>query len=368
MIPVHGARRLTLRTLESVLQADVATPHELTVIDDASPDLALRHDLEALARAGHLTLLTNDRNMGFVATANRAFMLHGERDVVLLNSDTRVYGNWLDRLMAALHGTAMTATASPLSNAATILSYPHFLCDNHSLADADFAAIDRYCAGLTHAPVELPTAHGFCMAVKRACLARIGLFDEKNFGRGYGEENDFSLRAIADGWRHVAAADVFVWHRGGASFGAERQARIEAAQQTIERLHPGYAAVVSDFIVADPLAGLRCALDVARIRADARPKLLCLGAVAGASARREELRLALVSDIAPHAGFFRIVASEFGAIPNLPRFAGQAVDDLARTMRSLGVQELRQRSPRHGSTALARLARLASEQAGVRVS
>lgn len=365
VIPLHGARPLTLRTLESVLQAKVATPYELTVIDDASPDRALRHDLEALARAGHLTLLTNERNIGFVATANRAFALHPERDVVLLNSDTRVYGNWLDRLVTALHCTPTTATASPLSNAATILSYPIFLCSDQSLADADFAAIDGHCARLGHAPVELPTAHGFCMAVRRACLAAIGPFDLGNFGRGYGEENDFSLRAIAHGWRHVAAADVFVWHRGGASFGIEREARIEAAQRTIERLHPGYAASVRDFILADPLANLRCALDIARIRHDPRRKVLRLDVAADAAASGDELTLALVSDIAPHAGFFRIVVSNLGAVPNLPRFSRQAVANLAFTMQSLDVRELRRQSPRRGLSILERLACRAAEKAGI---
>lgn len=368
VIPVYGAPRLTLRALESVMQAKVNTPYELTVIDDASPDVALRHNLEALARAGHLTLLTNERNVGFVATANRAFALHPERDVVLLNSDTRVYGNWLDRLLAALHSTTRTAAASPLSNAATILSYPIFLCDDHSLGDADCAAIDEHCARLGHAPVGLPTAHGFCMAVKRACLAAIGPFDLGNFGRGYGEENDFSLRAIAQGWRHVAAADVFVWHRGGASFGAEREARIEAAQQTIGRLHPGYAASVRDFIIADPLASLRCALDIARICDDPRRKVLCLDASADPTVSGAELLLALVSDIAPHAGLFRIVASKFGPIPNLPRLSPQAVNDLAFLMQSLDVRELRRHSSRGGLSKLEGLACRAAEQVGIPVS
>lgn len=368
VVPVYGARQLTLRALESVLQAKVTTPYELTVIDDASPDRALRKDLEALARAGHLTLMTNEHNIGFVASANRAFALHGERDVVLLNSDTRVYDNWLDRLLAVLHSTRTTATASPLSNAATILSYPIFLCDDHSLGDADSAAIDRHCARLGHAPVELPTAHGFCMAVKRACLAGIGPFDLGNFGYGYGEENDFSLRAIAHGWRHLAAADVFVWHRGGASFGTEREARIVAAQQAIERLHPGYAATVRDFISADPLAKLRCALDIARICNDARRKVLCLGATAESVASCADLKLTLVSDIAPYAGFFRIVAPEFGPIPNLPRFSGHAVDDLALAMQSLDVRELRRQSTTPGLAILEGLACRAAEQAGIRVS
>jgi hypothetical protein len=349
-----------------VLQAKVATAYELTVIDDASPDPGLRHDLEVLARAGHLTLLTNDRNVGFVATANRAFALHAERDVVLLNSDTQVYGNWLDRLMAALHSTERTATASPLSNAATILSYPIFLCDNHSLAPSDLSSIDRHCEHLAHAPVELPTAHGFCMAIKRACIDEVGPFDLDNFGRGYGEENDFSLRAIAAGWRNVAAANVFVWHRGGASFAAEREARIARAQQTIEQLHPGYAASVRDFIISDPLANLRCALDVARVREDSRYKVLCLAD--DARIGHDELKLALVSDIAPYDGLFRIVSAEFGPIPNVPRFSEQAVEDLARILQSMNVREIRGQSKVGSLSPLSCLAADAAERAGIPLS
>ena len=40
------------------------------------------------------------------------------------------------------------------------------------------------------------------------------------FAQGYGEENDFCLRARHLGWRHVAAPGVFVAHVGGHSFGA----------------------------------------------------------------------------------------------------------------------------------------------------
>ena len=44
------------------------------------------------------------------------------------------------------------------------------------------------------------------------------------FGRGYGEENDFSMRAAGAGWRNVLAGDVFVYHEGAVSFSDERVA------------------------------------------------------------------------------------------------------------------------------------------------
>jgi len=338
VVPVYDSRRLALRAIESVLVSRQATPYELVVIDDGSPDPDLRRDLERLADAGQLTLLANERNLGFVQTANRGLSLHPDRDVVLLNSDTEVYGDWLDRLMTVLHGSSRTGTVSPLSNAATILSYPIFLRDNDQLPGMQFAALDRLCSRLGASAVELPTAVGFCMAIKRACLAEIGFFDEKNFGRGYGEENDFSLRAMSAGWRHMAATNVLVWHRGGASFGSGREARVEAAQQTLERMHPGYAATIQRFITRDPLRPVREALDVARVRDDPRCQVLHIGPQAP-SPSEEVLVLRAVPEIGPQRGRLRICAPAFPPVPNMPRIRPDApTGDWIRTMRDLGVR------------------------------
>ena len=40
------------------------------------------------------------------------------------------------------------------------------------------------------------------MLITRQALEAVGLFDPA-FGAGYGEENDFCMRASARGWRHL---------------------------------------------------------------------------------------------------------------------------------------------------------------------
>mgnify|MGYP001807094545 CR=1 FL=1 len=337
VVPVHGGRPLTLQAIASVLEATTCEAYELVVVDDASPDPLLRGELETLAGAGLITLLANERNIGFVGSANRGMGLHPARDVFLLNSDARVYGNWLDRLMAALR-TPSTATATPLSNAATILSYPATLCENRLLPE-NVAEWDCLCADIESPVVEIPTAVGFCMAVRRACLDQIGAFDQDRFGRGYGEENDFCLRASAAGWRHVAAPGLFVWHRGGTSFGAKRDELVAAAQATIEALHPGYAARVGRFIRQDPLAPARRALDIARIRRDPRPKRLRFGP-AVATATPDVLDIELVPDLPPYAGQYRLVSKVIGATPNLPRCGPlTSSSSLALLLDELGVRQ-----------------------------
>lgn len=258
IVPVYRDQTTTMRCLTSVLTADAGEAYELIVVDDATPEPELAAQLDTLAGQGRIRLLRHAENRGFVASVNHGMALHPERDVVLLNSDTEVNGDWLRRLARCARSDARIGTVTPFSNNATICSYPRFCEDNplppgRALAEVD-RAFAQACAGLVH---DLPTAVGFCMFIRRACLAEVGPFDEQRFGRGYGEENDFSLRAAVRGWRNVLCGDVFVYHVGSVSFSEERHERMRAAGQTMRELHPDYDAKVAAFIAADPLAPCR---------------------------------------------------------------------------------------------------------------
>ena len=95
------------------------------------------------------------------------------------------------------------------------------------------------------------------MAISRAAIDRIGLFDAEVFGRGYGEENDFSMRAVEAGMRNVLCDDVYVVHLGGRSFGPLGLRPGEESMQRLLSLHPGYLEQVRAFIASDPLAPRR---------------------------------------------------------------------------------------------------------------
>jgi len=98
------------------------------------------------------------------------------------------------------------------------------------------------------------------MAISRAAIRRVGLFDAATFGRGYGEENDFSLRAEAAGMRNVLCDDAFVVHIGGQSFGPTGLKPDAGAMERLLGKHPDYLERVSAWIAADPLAARRAAL------------------------------------------------------------------------------------------------------------
>ena len=262
IVPVYKGFEETRQCVESVLQAGCTTPFELVLIDDASPDPRLVEYCASLRDRPGVTLLVNAENLGFVDTVNRGMRLHPGRDVVLLNSDTQVAHDWLDRLRRCAYSETDIGTATPFSNNATICSYPIFCADNAVPAtglaglDAVFAQAN---AGLS---IDLPTAVGFCMYIRRACLETVGLFDAGRFGRGYGEENDFSRRAAGAGWRNVLCADVFVFHAGGVSFQGERENLMAASADRLASLHPEYDALVKQFVFEDPPARLRQAVDI----------------------------------------------------------------------------------------------------------
>lgn len=267
IVPVYRGYADTLACLHSVLVSRNRTPFRLVVIDDASPDPQLRQALSELARLDLITLRRNPGNLGFVRTANLGMALSNNRDALLLNADTVVYGDWLDRLRAHAGAQPRVASVTPMSNNATIFSYPHFNWPNPQALEIDYPSLDAAFAEVNRGEsIEVPTGVGFCFYLPRAALGELGGFDERVFGRGYGEENDYCRRAAERGWRNLAALDTFVRHTGEVSFSQGAAQAQAAAQDKLARVHPSYPRVVARFVARDPFAQARARIDLWRAR------------------------------------------------------------------------------------------------------
>jgi GT2 family glycosyltransferase len=275
IIPVYRGLAATERCIRSVLASHVSEPHEIVVVDDATPEPALAAWLDEVASEGRVRLLRHAVNRGFVASVNEAMALHADRDVVLLNSDTEVAPGWLDRLAACARREDNAATVTPFTNNGSICSYPRFAAPNALPEGSDVRVLDALFAHANReVAVDLPVGVGFCMYVTRRALDAVGTFDEAAFGRGYGEEVDFCMRAAAAGLRNVLAADVFVFHEAEVSFGPGAAELRTAAQRIIDERYPEFPALVSEFISRDPLRTCRRRADLERLRASPLPRLL----------------------------------------------------------------------------------------------
>lgn len=257
IIPVYNAVEDVARCIDSVRQHS-PTDCRIVLIDDCSPDERIAALFAALAVEAdtRIVLLKNTSNMGFVGTVNRGMSLSCN-DVVLLNSDTIVTARWLEKLQRCANSDRLIGTITPFSNNAEICSFP-LLCQNNSLDGVDIEAVNRAVEeAATPAYPDIPTAVGFCMYIRRQLLDAIGLFDAETFGLGYGEENDFCMRAINAGYRNVLCDDTFVAHVGSRSFDARTEALKARNMQRLLDKHPEYLNLVRRFITEDPIAPIR---------------------------------------------------------------------------------------------------------------
>jgi GT2 family glycosyltransferase/glycosyltransferase involved in cell wall biosynthesis len=354
VIPVYGQVDLALRCIESVLQSTCKTPYQLIVIDDASPDPDVFTRLTAYSSSHPFTLLQNSKNLGFPETCNWAFALNPTNDVVLLNSDTVVFGDWLDRLSAITNSDASVGTVTPLTSNGTIAGYPNWMTENTTNLEISSADLDTL-AGELHRGVwvEAPTGVGFCMLFTRACLNEVGYFDAETFGKGYGEENDFSQRALRLGWKQAITPSVFVHHEGGSSFGTSGAERKTAARRKVDKRYPGYSSALRTFVRENPLSKARAEIDCARIRRRTKDKAVLMVAHnwgGGTERHLQELAARLESDGTPvlfcrpdveNSNVFHISDPKILTTPNMRAlYISESPELFLAQIRALGVERV----------------------------
>jgi hypothetical protein len=175
---------------------------------------------------------------------------------------------------------------TPFSNNATICSYPRSHVANTLPAGMTTASLDQIFARANAGQsVEIPTAVGFCMLITDECLKAVGPMDAETFGRGYGEEVDFCMRAARAGFNHRLAGDTFVFHEGEVSFQGSGADRRKAAQAVVDQRYPEFLARVREYLDREPARPLRRAVDRERLRVSPRPRVLLVAKRDGAAPR-----------------------------------------------------------------------------------
>ncbi len=280
LLPVYQAFDLLPEVLDRIAR-HTDLPWQLTLIEDASPDPAIRRFLRHWAQEKpQVQLIENPENLGFIGAMNRGLAAalacsdqteadQGGPDqgamIVLLNSDALVPQDWASRLVAPLYADPRVASVTPMSNEAELMSVP-VICAPTALLPGAGDAIDRVARRLPQdlgLLAEAPTGVGFCMAINPVYLRQEPQLDTA-FGRGYGEEVDWCQKVLARGGRHLCLAGLFVEHRGGASFGAAaKQALLQRNGALISARYPRFDADVQRFIGDDPLLTARLALGLA---------------------------------------------------------------------------------------------------------
>jgi GT2 family glycosyltransferase len=209
---------------------------EVIVVDNAS-DAKTRQQLE---EAKHLytgvRFIFNPGNVGFAAGNNIGIKLATGDIFILLNSDAFPAPGMLSRLVEHFARDERLGMVGPVTNAAGNEQCIYTKAGNTE---------DKINEGLLYVASggsETLSAYRldfFCVAIPRHVLKLVGGLDE-DFGRGYYEDLDYSLRVKAAGYRLGVAEDTFVYHRGSSSFGkmpAETRALLKRNKRLVIRKH-----------------------------------------------------------------------------------------------------------------------------------
>jgi len=251
--------------LKNCLNSIYQTIHDLTfeviVVDNASSD----GSIEMLEREFTSVLrIVNKENKGFGAANNQALSIMKGEYALLLNTDTvltseAVKKKWnfceVNEKAAIVCGQLLNADGSKQNSVA---SFPSLLTLAANTSLLEFLFPGRYPSKrYKHkSPIEVDSAIGACIMIRKKALDEAGFFDERYFF--FFEETDLAYTMRLKGWKIYQVPDAFVYHLQGQSIGHNISSRIEfyrSRYQFLKKWHnPLYCYLATGIIFLRLLA------------------------------------------------------------------------------------------------------------------
>lgn len=316
IVCIHNALGDVKNCLQSVLR-HTAPPYRLILVDDGSQP-ETRDYVRDFAESQGLTLIRNDEAKGYTLAANQGMRASTGDFVVLLNSDTIVSPRWLDRMLRCFRSDPKIGVAGPLSNTASWQSAPEIFNEDGDWHDnplPEGVTVDDMAAQVAQlSACQYPRVgflNGFCYMIRRNTLNELGLFDEETFGRGFGEENDFSLRAAKAGWQLAVVDDAYVFHAQSKSYSSERRLKLaKLADEALSRKH-------GDPLIWEQVKRTRYSLALAAMRARMVHCWERQRALAEALERHEGRRVLFLLPVTSAGGGGNVVIQEARAMTHM---------------------------------------------------
>ncbi len=260
----YNVRELLRECLRSVLAQPIDV--QCIVVDNASQDGSA-----ALVRDEFpgVTLIANDRNLGFARACNQGLRQATGRHAVLLNPDARLVDAALATLVRYLDEHPAVGAVGPLFvDSDGRPEHGGFRFPTLAMAFLDFFPLHwrllesglngRYPRAQIE-PFAIDHPLGACLMVRRAAWEQVGLLDEQFFI--YCEEIDWCLRLKAAGWEIQCVPAARVVHLGGRSTVQHRQPMFVELHRSRFRLFrkqysPGYQLAARAIVLAGVLRSL----------------------------------------------------------------------------------------------------------------
>ena len=268
VVCVHNALADVKLCLNSVLSRTTAN-YRLIIVNDGSDEQTTEYLQQFCTSHEAVDLVETNGPVGYTRAANCGLRASRAEYVLLLNSDTIVSWLWLEGLLECMGSDSRPGIVGPLSNAASFQSVPVVTDADGKWAVNelppgynvdDYAELVYRLSGKCFPKVEF--VNGFCFMISRQVIQEIGVFDEQAFPQGYGEENDYCLRARDAGFTLAVADHCFVFHSKSRSFGDN--IRTKLAKQGLNALIDKYG----DKRIKEDTAGMKTARALEQMRVD----------------------------------------------------------------------------------------------------
>lgn len=213
VLVTHNNLNLTIQCVNSILRNTTWPNYQLIVVDNGSEDDTGDYLERLRQEVPTAKVILNPDNRGFAAANNQGLREADGDILLLLNNDTVVPDGWLDPLVRHLRDPSI-GLVGPVTNAV----------GNEAKIEVSYTDIQQmqdFSDGYTKAhkgqSFDISMLAMFCVAFRRGILEEVGYLDEA-FGIGMFEDDDYSRRVQAAGYRTVCAEDAFIHHYGQASF------------------------------------------------------------------------------------------------------------------------------------------------------
>lgn len=211
IIVTYNGSQYINKCLASIFLNKYSGQFSVIVVDNNSSDDTVSIVEKSFPQAALIKL---DKNLGFAGGNNIGITRALKQDydaVVLLNQDTEVEYDWLDKLVKAASDDKVGIVQSML-----LLADERALTNNvgNAMHYLGFGFVKHYRERVDswyhRAPFAIGYASGAAMLIKREVLEKIGLLDEKFFM--YHEDLDLCWRARLAGYKIMIAPQAIVYH------------------------------------------------------------------------------------------------------------------------------------------------------------
>lgn len=238
-----NTRDLLRDCLQSIGKTVSGPEYEIIVVDNASSD----GSVEMLAAEyPTVQVIANKENRGFGRANNQGFAVMRGKYALLINTDAVLTEGAVQKMwsFAEAHPEAAIICGQLLnadgSRQNSIASFPTLLTLAANTSLLEYLFPGRYPSKRYdhREPLEVDSAIGACMMVRKKALDDVGFFDDRYFF--FFEETDLAYAVKQAGWKIFQVPDALIYHLQGQSIGHNARSRIEFYRSRYQFLRKWY--------------------------------------------------------------------------------------------------------------------------------